>query len=136
MRSPAAWRWRTGRQYATESRGTFVHKCVLSGGAGPIDLAAAWPADRVQAQREMSALRLRPVAWPGSGWIDRTSAPRPRDRFLLTIPECMMPYWLGVHSSRCTMSIVRVCGHGLWLCGVALFVGGSGGVDCFQAAAL
>eukprot|EP01049_Picozoa_sp_SAG25_P023291 SAG25_NODE_9821_length_356_cov_1.774319_1_plen_43_part_01 len=38
------------------------------GGAGPIDLAGAWPADRVQAQREMSALRLHPVAWSGSAW--------------------------------------------------------------------
>jgi hypothetical protein len=43
----------TGRQYATESRGTFVQKCVLSAGTRPIDLAAAWPAHRVRLRLEI-----------------------------------------------------------------------------------
>jgi hypothetical protein len=60
-----------------------------TGGAGPIDPATAWPCDRVQVLQWVPAEYLRPVSRPGSGWIDRTSAPRPGDWFLLTIPECM-----------------------------------------------
>jgi hypothetical protein len=32
----------------------YVQKCVLSGGTPPIDLAAAWPADRVRLRLEIS----------------------------------------------------------------------------------
>eukprot|EP01047_Picozoa_sp_COSAG01_P128767 COSAG01_NODE_58157_length_307_cov_4.980769_1_plen_66_part_10 len=50
----SVYRIATGRQYATESTGTFVQKCVLSGAAAAICLAAAWPADRVRLRLEIS----------------------------------------------------------------------------------
>ena len=49
-----------------------------TGGGAPIDLVAAWPADRVQVRLEIPRSYPQQTTWPGSGWIDRSAAPRPR----------------------------------------------------------
>jgi hypothetical protein len=85
-----------------KSRGTFiVQKCVLLGGTAAIDLATAWPADRVRALPEVSAECAQQTAWPGSAWIG-SSAPRPR-LTLICNPvvagwRCMAAGWLLLHA--------------------------------------
>jgi hypothetical protein len=70
-----------------------------SASMGDIDPATAWPCDRAQVLQWVPAEYLRPVGRPGGSQIDRTGGPRPGDRFLLTIPECMHI------SSRCARTV-------------------------------